>query len=191
MLEPAETRASLEGAARLAIGKADGMAYFGHDMDAFWRSFGAMLVAGPVYLAYVWAEYMLRTSGGEAVTLPHLFLVRLVHYPVDWLAYPVAFILIAQIIGVTKRYGIYVIAFNWTSVIILAAIALPTLLHAFFGLRETLAGIFGLVLLLAAFRLRWLIARLALEVDRLTAAGLVFVEFALGLLVARLFDSLI
>lgn len=172
---------------REAIGEVDA------SFEGFWRSFLAVFLLVPLYVPYVIAEIaMLRAEG----LLPEDFspashaLLRTLSIAADWLAFPLLMLALARPLGISRHYGRYIAAHNWSSVIVAIPLALPGILFGFGLVSGGGAGILLIGGLTIFARMRFLVARAALDASVATAAGLVVLDLLLGLALAQMFDRL-
>lgn len=191
MLTFAEIANALQGSVMLARRDTAGYSRFDISADSFWRSFLAIALVAPLYLA-------VSSLGGDPaagtgpvdVETPSM-LVRLMVLAAEWVAYPAAMALVTRLLGVQHNYVPYVIVYNWTSVLAMAAVTPPFLLNAF-GLIDTQMTIYLFVALsLAVIYYRWYIARTALDTSGLTAAGIVAFDMVFSMLVGMGVERLV
>ena len=186
MLDAAEITRSLRGALLIFRGRSDGLRLLDVTVDGFWRSFGAILVAAPFYAADVIVDRATRSSAGETPDAV-FFSVRALAYLVDWFAFPLVIALLARPFGLGRNYVPYIVAYNWTSVVIVALFAPVSVLTSVGAISPRTAGLLGLVLLIIAAHYRFTVARLALQVPAATALGLVILELVLSLVIVQIF----
>ncbi len=187
MLGLNEIFASLRGSFELALGRANGLAYFENSFDAFWRSFAVIILVAPIYLAQVLAERHNLFAGGlidpETYSSGLYFSVKAGVLVVDWFAFPVLMVGIARLLNLTARYGIYITVFNWSSLLIVLVLT-PAFVAWTLGLvGDFLANILTLGILMLVLRFRWFIARQVLGAAPITATGLVLAEFLMSVLI--------
>jgi hypothetical protein len=190
----AEIRRSLEGAARLFLFDAKGMTGFTLTVGGFWRSFLAALIAAPLYLLILaLQDRLLRANAPDDVTIPPLgprLQLEMLTYPLSWAIFPIAMIGLARLLKLTARYVPYVIAYNWANVIASAIMLVPLLLYAA-GLLDPSTGLAAQAgLRIVTLVYLWFIARTALGVPMLTAAGLVAIDVLLSFLFEGLLDRI-
>jgi len=179
-----EARLSLHGSWLLLIRNTEGYRYFAQSEDGFWRSFSAIVIIAPLYLYATTVEIELPGDSGP-VASPSLA-AAMVALVVQWIGWPLAMVPIARLAGLQHGYARYIIAYNWSSVMVIA-LMLPPLILLDIGLVASGPAIFlSFVLMMAAFYFRWYVARTALETTGIIAAGLVLGDFVLSLAVNRL-----
>ena len=161
--------------------------------EGFWRSFAAIVLLIPLYIAFVMSEIAVIESRD---LIPAEFsptwhaAVRAISIVIDWVGYPLLMLVMARPLGIASRYATYIAAYNWSSVIISVPLALPGILLGLGMISTGIAGALMLVGLAVFVRMRFVVARAALEVSVATAAGLVLLDFLLGLALAELFDRM-
>jgi hypothetical protein len=122
-----ETQASLAGAWRLMLGKADGQRLLDLSADGFWNSFYAMVVAVPA-LVVGWVGIANEIGDPDAFSTRLSLLVRLAAVDFGAWVLPLAGLaLVAPRVGIGGRFVAYVVASNWASAII-AWLMLPAAL---------------------------------------------------------------
>jgi len=180
VITAAEIVTALRGAVRLAMRDPGGLAEFDASLTGFWRSFHAAVLLAPFYLGMI-----LFDGPAEAMTISPtgFFLVETIAYVTTWVAFPLAMIQVARLLGREHRYLLFVVATNWTAVIQLAAVSLAPALVAFAGLPATLGGFVALVATIWALIYKWHVTRAALELGGGKAAMVVAFEIGLGLLI--------
>jgi hypothetical protein len=193
MLTIAEIRRSLDGALRLLRGDPDGLRLLDLSLGGFWRSFLAIILVAPIYLLIALAEWRITLGGASppaSLDETRFALAKTVGLGLDWLAFPVLIGLLARPLGFAGRFVPYIVAYNWSAVIAAALLAPPTLLFAGGVLGGGVALLITLVLLGIVIRYRFLVARLALGVDTVTAIGLVALDLLLSLVLGELISRL-
>lgn len=187
MLTLREFAMALAGIMRLVRLDAQGLAFFGNDATAFWRSFSAAMLVAPVHFALVFLDLPVEIAARPL----HTSLVQAIAYVIAWVAYPLAMVHISRFLGRESLFFRYMAAYNWFQVA-QAAIVLPASLLAATGLLSNDAiALLGLFVLSAILMYDWFIARSALGVDGAQAAALVTIDLLLGLLISGAADSLL
>src|SRR4029077_4725353 len=96
MADPADIANALRGAWRLAHFDPSGVAFFGHDERAFWRSFIAALIAFPAFLLFL-------PLGSDADAAPtdwvRVLLVETIAYVIGWTAFPLVVLPVTRFLG--------------------------------------------------------------------------------------------
>ncbi|MEY4879267.1 MAG: hypothetical protein RJB62_736 [Pseudomonadota bacterium] len=193
-------RHELETALRAAGFDRSALHQFDDSLRGFFYSFLGIFLCAPLYVLVLLAER--RITDNAAVEMPSLALAPLppanlafaalesANYLANWVLFPLAMIFLANIMGAGKRYVPFVVAYNWTGCIILAATVLPYLLYL-----ARIVPIEGVMILyypviFFAFALRWTVARDTLKISGLNAAGIVIFDFLLSILMAVLVGKL-
>ena len=194
MLERDEIARSLTGAWELFLDRPDAMRRFDISMTGFWRSFRAIVLVLPAYLVTSLAEPAINAAdplpvdeiSGAAYLLDSLLALGL-----DWIALPIVLALAAGPLGISHRYGAFVIARNWASVIATAPFAVISLLVLGDLIGAEIANFLMLAMLLIVLRYNYLIARRALDASIGFAVGIVVLDAAISLTVALSLEALI
>ncbi|CCV03905.1 Transport protein (Permease)-like protein [Mesorhizobium metallidurans STM 2683] len=155
MLSSDETYASLTGAWRLMLGKADGLRLLDLSADGFWNSFFAILVAAPA-LVVGWVGIASEIGDPNAFAGRFSMLIRLATVDVGaWVLPLVGLALVAPRAGIGGRFVHYVVASNWASAII-AWLMLPSaLIRLFLSSTNEVAGLVSLLLFALSMVLTW------------------------------------
>lgn len=177
-----EAIVSLYGAWRLARLDPRGIELFDRSEAGAVRSFAA---AVPVLPLYVLAALMLAPRGPTTHPLRWLS-VQAIAYVLSWVAYPVAAESLTRVMGCRSRFAGYLSAYNWSMVLQNVALLPLTLLTILQVLPDDVMQFLWLAAIAAIMGWLWFIARSALAVGGLAAAGLVVVDE----LISMLIDSL-
>ncbi|TIP74102.1 transporter [Mesorhizobium sp.] len=162
MLSSDETYASLNGAWRLMLGKADGLRQLDLSADGFWNSFFAIVVAAPA-LIVGWVGVANEIGDPNAFAGRFSTLVRLATVDiVVWVLPLVGLALVAPRAGIGARFVHYVVASNWASAII-AWIMLPAaLIRLFLPSANEFAVLASLLLFALSMILTWRMTNVAI-----------------------------
>lgn len=174
---------SLYGAWRLLMLDPDGMSRFNLSVTGFWRSFLAAALVAPAYFATI------DMGGpGDGNGAPEgLALVRTLQYLAGWVAFPILMIPIVLLMEWTGRYIPYVVAYNWSSVIMIAVMLPVSLIAAAFHPEQpgvTLAGALYFVVFLGTLMYGWFVARTALRINPFTAIAIVILDLITGIAIS-------
>lgn len=175
--------AGLQAAMLLAQGRPEGLRYVETGLDGARRSFWAVLVCVPLFVALRVPEWT-----GSAVSA-HVWGVDLLGYLVGWLGFALLSRPLVAWIGREGRWPRYITAWNWCNVaqyVLLLAAAVPGFLGAPAWAQQSA----GLVAVGWALWLEWYAARLTLEVGPLAAAALTGVDLLLGVALASITANL-
>ncbi len=185
----AEALSSLKGSWLILRLKDDeALAHFNFSESGFWRSFSAFIPAALIYLlaARLGIPAQAQTDSQQAAILGSL-IAGVLNLALQWVAWPLVMVPAARILGLARRYGAYIIVYNWSSVLVLLVQVPPQALYYAGLIGKDAAGFFSLVLLVLILVYRWRIARLALEAPALIAAALVLLDMVISVAIFRLF----
>lgn len=119
-----EIQISLMGAWRLFRRDPGGLAYFGSDEDAFWKSFWCALVVAPAYIAII---ALVPSEVRVEASFARIASVEVISYAIGWAAWPLVVHTLFGVLGTRDRYIPYIVAYNWSAgpqVVLLLAISL-------------------------------------------------------------------
>lgn len=179
----AEIAAGVTGAYRLARRDPGGLAYLDASPRGYWRSFWAAAVVAPAFLLLD-----LITGGfGEDFGLSQVA-VQIIAYVIDWTAFPLVMILVADSLNKWPGYMRYIVAYNWSAVVQMAVLLPVALLALLFPSPPTmiLAQVVTIILLVY----RAYVAHVALGVGFATAGGVVLLDVLLAGLLKAVSDRL-
>lgn len=179
MITAREVSYGLFGAWRLAHLDSRGMDYFDISVEGFWRSFWAAALMAPFYAVLVLLQLNERAIDWDPL---RVLLVEAVGYVVAWTAFPLAAFYLLAALGKQQRYVGYIVAYNWANVVQMAVMLPVAALDASDGLPPAVSGMVFLAAFAAVMFYQFFVARVALEIDMPTAAGLVFIDLMLGVL---------
>jgi hypothetical protein len=182
-----EVSLGLFGAWRLAHLDPRGMEYFDRSIDGFWRSFWAAAVMAPAYILIVALRLIERptTSGSLRIAL-----VEIIGYAIGWTAFPLAAWYMLRALDKQDRYFGYIVAYNWANVLQICVYLPVTALSAAGGLPDAVMSVLALGATAAVVFYQYFIARTALQVDMPIAAGIVFIDLMIGILLHGLIIAL-
>ncbi len=184
-------RDNIAGSWAVMNGRASGLQRLDLSIDAFWRSFAAIIIIVPFALVAFVSDHLARAHMEDAVPLTGAAVtLRLILLLADWLAFPMVFAAIARQIGVAAHYVPFIIVRNWASVVIAAFIAVPEILHVFGILPSQILPYVLLALFAVAIRFSYLIARTALLAPPLLAVPVVLLEILLSIFIQVGFERL-
>ncbi|CAM5560001.1 hypothetical protein ATER59S_04676 [Aquamicrobium terrae] len=155
MLTAEETQASLTGAWRLMLGKADGLRLLDLSADGFWNSFFAIAVAAPA-LVVGWVGIANEIGDPDAVSGRFGLVLRLAAVDLgSWVLPLVALALVAPRVGLGGRFVHYVVASNWASAIIAWLMLPAALVRLFAPAGDQVSAAVSLLLFLVSMVLTW------------------------------------
>lgn len=183
----AEVLRQLWGAWRLARGDAKGIGVFGDDVRAFWQSFTAALIVLPMYLAMLWLRPELADDSADPL---RFWLAELATYANVWVAFPFVMLPLATLMGREDRYIRFICAYNWASVLQNALLMFIFVLAGGGLLPPEGEHLLSLIAFVAVLLYTWFIAKTALKIPALQAAGLVVLDFVVGSIVQAVGEGL-
>jgi hypothetical protein len=164
---------ALAGAFMLARGRAAGLAAFENTLPVAAYSFRAAAICLPIFMFF-----KDQTSTPDDVVLT-LF-VDLLLFAASWAGFALASLYLARALGVAEAWPRFIAAWNWSAVVQYLALAVLSLPGLLLG-RGGLLDLGGLLALFFAVWMEWFVARHALRLSPLGAAG--FVALDLGIAV--------
>jgi hypothetical protein len=179
MIGGAEIVSSVRGAFRLALLHADGVALFNRTHEGFWRSFFAAVIVAPGYLFIAW----LGPEWSAEVPSLHDLLVNGLAYIIGWVAFPVAMVPVTRLLEREERYIGYIIAYNWAAVPQMVLFVGTEILIRVLALGDVVSGVVGIATVSLVMGYYWFIARTALAIDGVAAAGVVALDVLITLVI--------
>ena len=193
MIRLDEIARSLNGAWLLLLDKPGAMRFFDTTYRGFWRSFQAIILIAPAYALTVIADRRLQLSvaiADDAFSDAAYMTAKWLTLAVDWATMPLLLAALATFLGIQRGYTAYVVARNWSAVLLSLPFAAVAALDLT-GLVTGQALFFPAVIALAiALRLSYVIARHAFGVGMDVAIGFVVLDFLVSLGIARLIARL-
>lgn len=157
----------------LARGQTAGLAAFENTLPVAAYSFRAAAICLPIFMFF-----KDQTSTPDDVVLT-LF-VDLLLFAASWAGFALASLYLARALGVAEAWPRFIAAWNWSAVVQYLALAVLSLPGLLLG-RGGLLDLGGLLALFFAVWMEWFVARHALRLSPLGAAG--FVGLDLGIAV--------
>ena len=157
----------------LARGQAAGLAAFENTLPVAAYSFRAAAICLPIFMFFKG-----QTSTPDDVVLT-LF-VDLLLFAASWAGFALASLSLARSLGVGDSWPRFIAAWNWSAVVqylALTVLSLPGLLMDKGGLLD----LGGLLALFYALWLEWFVARHALRLSALGAAGFVVLDLGIAI----------
>ena len=152
----------LTGAARLILGKADGLRMLDFSADGFWNSFFAMVVALPaLMIGWVGLANDLEQMP-DAIGSRFSILLRIA--AIDFASWTGPLVLLALVITrtpIADRFARIVVAGNWGSAVIVWFMLPAPLLRLVYPAAESAASLLSLVLFAVSLLLTWRLTNLA------------------------------
>lgn len=183
-----EVERNVKGAFQLLLQRPEGLNVLDASVTGFWRSFYAALYGAPFFIYIMYSSIGAVEGGADlpesarvltqiGINLPNTLALLLI-YVIGWLYWPLLFHYLSNAFGLEERYLRYIVAYNWAALIQIAFAAVALFLAAF--LLGAPGGLLILASIVLQFFFQWSVARLALEIPGMAAAGLVFLDFIVG-----------
>ncbi len=178
-----EATNSLSGAFALLMRDEKGLEQFNQTSDGFWRSFSAIVLIIPIYLFASSTDWS-AASGGEPKDFSAI--KSLISLCVQWVIWPIVALFMMRALSCEKHYARYVTVFNWTTVLAMIIMAIPSVLIAA-GLTNPRAGTFLIFMLLfITLYFEWYITSKALGTPMGLSAAIVAADFAVSLTIGSI-----
>ncbi len=178
----AEIAYGVYGAWRLARLDPAGMNYLNRSIEGFWKSFFAAVLAAPAHALILWLQLANLTIAAGPL---RLVVVESLIYAVSWLAFPFIMFYLTQTLDRAKEYQGFVVAYNWAQVVQLLVVLPVVFAIADDRLPGPIANLLYAGLLAAVLGYEWFIARTALALSGVGAAGVVALAFVVGATISR------
>ena len=163
---------ALAGALMLARGRVAGLAAFENTLPVAAYSFRAAAICLPIFMFF-------KDQTSAPADLALSLVVDLLLFVAAWAGFALASLSLAKALGVADSWPRFIAAWNWSAVVqylALAALSLPGLLLG----NGALLDLGGLLALFYALWLEWFVARHALRLSPLGAAGFVAIDLAIA-----------
>ena len=165
---------------RLARLDERGLSYIDGSLDGFWKSFFAAVLAAPLYLALVLTD-MGRWQ--VEVGLFRLFVVSAIVYVIAWTAFPLAMYYLTKAIDREARYCLHIASYNWAQLLqYLLGFLVLVVLASSGAISEKGQDALQWALNLAFAVYEWFIAKSALRIPGMGAAGIFVLSFLFAIL---------
>lgn len=178
MISWVQIHAAVYGAWRLARRDPGGLIWFDATPSGLWASFWAAILVFPGMMAL---EVL---SGGFG---PHpdarVVAVKLITYVIDWVAFPLVMVVVADSLGKFPAYWRFIVAYNWSAVVQIGLLLPLVALAVLVPMPATMLLVQALTILLLVYRAY--IAHVALGVGLGTALGITVMDTLLTLVVDR------
>ena len=179
MITPGEISRSVFGAWLLARFNASGLTLFENTLEGFWRSFWAAAIILPAYAILITIRNSGATIGVGAGTA---FFVHSVAYVIGWMAFPFVMYYVAQMFNRSQWYFRYIAAYNWSVVLQLTLMLVVSLAGASGMVPVAVVGAATVIVVIFILVYQGFIAHVALQATLPGAAGIVFLDFCLSLM---------
>ncbi len=155
---------------------------FNNTEAGFWRSFSAIVLVAPLYLYATGIEARLPEADSQAnpgLVWSALGLV------LQWVGWPLIMVWVARLAGLSRHYARYIIAYNWSTVLVILVFLPPLILYDLGFLATGSTAVLSLIVLLASLYYRWYIALRALETTGVVAFALMLADVVLSVLISQ------
>jgi hypothetical protein len=173
---------SLKACWQLVCLDEDGYDQLDLSADGFWDSFKAIFLVAPLYIY--------ANSAGAQLTeppqAPPAIFAAISMLALLWVTWPWLMISISHLLGVERNYVRYVVAYNWTSVYIIAALVPVLLLQQLGVLGQVSGALVSLCVVAWSLFLRYYVARTGLKTGALASGGLVAADLLLSFMLSAL-----
>jgi hypothetical protein len=186
MVTADEVGRSLRGTVDLLNQRIDGLRAFDFSEASFWRSFQAICLTLPAYevtLAFEHRRLAFAHPSAPPDDITLALVVGLGHVA-DYLALPLAMIVVARRLGLGHRYVPFAVVTNWVTALGTTVMALPAALLLIGWATPGLARLFTLGFAVILLRLQWFGTKATLGLDGLSSALVVVLGVGLDFVIA-------
>ncbi|MDP6603857.1 MAG: hypothetical protein QGG17_06660 [Rhodospirillales bacterium] len=181
-----EATTALYGAYRLARYDPSGVNYFDTTIAGFWRSFYGAVFVAPLFLLRISIRFQNGAWDAPAV---HVVAIESLAYVIGWVAFPLAMVWVARLLERESAFIRYIVAYNW-ALVLQSAVFIPVEALSLTRMIPIAAGnMMLLVLVMAIAGYTWFVARTALNLAPVTAAGIVALDFVLAIVIDAIAES--
>ncbi len=168
---------ALKACWRLVCMDEDGLDDFDLSADGFWNSFAALIFVAPLYLYSSSASARLATPPQpERPWLNAFALLALL-----WVLWPWVMIAVSHLLDRQQHYVRYIVAYNWSSVYVIAALVPVFILQQTGIIGIGLGAVLSLCVIIWSLYYRWYVAKTALDTSAFTASMLVAGDLAMSI----------
>jgi hypothetical protein len=189
-----EIARSLSGSWALVQNRPDAMRHFDVSLDGFWRSFQAIILIAPIYALTAMADRRAMLSDAiadETFSDSAFITAKAITLGLDWITLPIILAVVAGPLGIQRGYTAYVVARNWTTVLLILPFAAIALIEMIGLISIEIAALLTFVALAAVFRVSYVVARRALNTGMDIAVGIVVLDFLVSVAIAVTIDRLL
>lgn len=190
-----EIRSSLRGALRILFKDPKALSYFNMTPQGFLHSFQAIWIAIIPFMFSLlnqrqWMMSVNELSLGDFPSAA-FFSIKILGIGLEWAVMPIILWLAADLLDIKTRYGSFIIARNWASIVMAWIFFIPTLTHMA-GLIILEVMVFTHLILLGVVVIYgYRIARMTLEKPPLFCMALIFADLILGMIMGEMLWSLV
>ena len=184
-------RDNLTGGWQVMLGRSAGLGRLDTSIEGFWRSFAAGLLLIPFSVLSILSQHLFyrndslpdSLTGGSNVLYAFPLLL-------DWIAFPLAFALLAPTFGLAARYVPFIVARNWSSIVFAPFAVVVDILHLIGVLPSPALPLAALIATAIGLWFSYVVARTALAVSVAMAAPIVLLDFLISTIIWLAFDRL-
>ncbi len=162
---------------RLVCLDEDGLDDFDLSADGFWNSFAALILVAPLYLY--------SSSAGARLASPpqpeRPWFSAFALLALLWVLWPWIMITVSRLLDRQQHYVRYIVAYNWSSVYVIAALVPIFILQQAGIIGVGVGALLSLCVIIWSLYYRWYVARIALDVPAVTASMLVAGDLAMSI----------
>lgn len=190
MLDADDVEKSLSASVRLMRQETEVIATYDLSIEGYWRSFGAMFLAVPAFLIVAAGQWHMtfapRFAGVVDDALARYLVIQGAAFLTAWMVWPMLALEFTRMLGRMRDYAPYIIAYNWTSVLVHVILAAPMALYLVGWALPTHAFVFTLAFMALIAHFRWFLARAVLGVSSGVAVVMVMVDLGAAALIHQL-----
>jgi len=189
VIEARDIVRGVSGVWRLAHFDPQGMKFVDRTMDGFWKSFFSAVIVLPGYVALMALGRNSWPAEIAAAPLWRVVTIEGIAYVISWVAFPLAMIVIADLLDRREHYIGFIVAANWSAVVQIAVFLPAAAIYAAVG--NSFALLLYILVWSGLFVYAWFIARTAMDINNLAATGIVGLSFVLDVLIEGIIGLMI
>ena len=183
-----EIASAVYGTYRLARRDPGGLAFFDRSSEGAVKSFYAAVIVLPIHVFLTTAN---KWEFLQKADMPTWLALESVFYVIEWTLFPVLMITITRWIDRWNRFPDFLVAYNWSHIIIIAAWLPLQSLRLADLIPLPVFHMLGLGLLGVVLYYRWFFFKVSLDVTGGMAAALVASDYVLNLVVFQVSETVI
>ncbi|WP_417687993.1 hypothetical protein [Roseibium sp.] len=189
MLSGLEISRALQGCWLLFRNRPEGMGYFDVSIEGFWRSFRVVFLLVPLFIISSMSErrLIIEETNILAENFPEnaYWMAQFTSLGVDWIALPLLLAALSAPLGVSRGYVPFVIARNWSSLVVAAPYVIVGLLYLSGVIAPGIMVLLSLATLVVMIWYRYQVTRIALQAAVGTTIGVVVLDIILSLVIGE------
>jgi hypothetical protein len=189
MITGQEIARALTGSWLLFRNRPEGLRWFDRSIEGFWRSFGVIFLLLPFFWINWLAEKKMYLDETELTVdlFPDgtFWMTKLVSYGLAWILMPIVLALLARPIGISRGYVDYIIAGNWSSLLVAFPYAFAGLLYLSGIIPLGILSLISLSMFIVVLWYRFNIARITLQAGTGLTVGIVVLDPVLSALIEQ------